>query len=364
MKLDEKMQNRLEYKDDEITSLTERVEYLQSQLQDRDKNLLNTERELQYNREKSIKSEITKEELKRIQERVTIFEVENIEYIKENKILKDKLLTLREDSNRELTASALSQRNSGRYTPERSHNNQTAELLRLKEENNELQNRILELEDVRETYFEKEQRQEKQIKKLALMLEKMNRNHEEAMYRIEQYEIQLKTYQHSSRRQETYYDKEQNDLKHSYKSQLIYYEEKLTSLQDAVSKLRSENISLSRDKETYLTKYRISQRELSEWKHGLYNLLIELLDLDSSVISDIETILEIQDTITLSPEIKQSISQVKSLIESSKILSTLDRFKTPLSPDTRRFMNTMRSSESFLESPIVSPHFTGGEFLP
>jgi hypothetical protein len=108
----------------------------------------------------------------------------------------------------------------------------------------------------------------------------------------------------------------------------------------------------------------MSEREQSEWKHGLCTLLIEFLDLDSTIISDIENILEIEQTLTLSPDIKQSISQVRSLIESSKLLNTLDRYKLPLSPETRRFMNTMRSSDSFIESPIISPSYSGGDFYP
>jgi chromosome segregation ATPase len=359
------MQNRIQHKDEEISALKDKVELLNSQISDKERSLIETERELQFTRDRFAKTEGNYDEIKRLQERVTILEYENIEVSKENKILKEKVFRLqqenmREDTGRELTASSLSHRSSGRYTPDKSY----LELLKLKEEYASLKNRYQEFENEKESFLDKEHEQAKQIKQLASMLDKMNRKYEEAMYKVEQNEIQLKTYQHSARRQENYYDKEQNDLIRSYQSKIQFYESNTSSLQDAINKLRSENISLNREKETYLTRFRISEREQSEWKHGLCSLLIEFIDLDSTIISDIENILEIEQTLTLSPDIKQSISQVKSLIESSKLLNTLDRYKLPLSPETRRFMNTMRSSDSFLESPIISPHFSGGDFYP
>lgn len=365
IKFDEKMQNRIQMKDEEISGLKDKVELLNSQISENERNLLDTERELQFTRDRFAKIEGNYDEIKKLQERVSILELENIEVFKENKILKEKVFRLqqenmREDTGREFTASSLSHRSTGRYTPDKSY----LELLQLKEDYASLKERYQDLENERESLLDKEHEQAKQIKKLASMLDKMNRKYEEAMYKVEQNEIQLKTYQHSARRQESYYDKEQNELIHSYQSKIQFYESNTSSLQDAMNKLRSENISLNREKETYLTRFRISEREQSEWKHGLCSLLQEFLDLDSNIISDIESILEIEQTLTLSPDIKQSICQVKSLIESSKLLSTLDRYKAPLSPDTRRFMNTMRSSDSFLESPIISPHFSGGDFYP
>jgi chromosome segregation ATPase len=360
IKLDEKMQNRIQHKDEEISALKDKVELLNSQVSDKERSLLETERELQFTRDRFSKTEGSYDEIKRLQERVSILELENIEVSKENKILKEKVFRLKQENMRELTASSLSHRSTGRYTPDKSY----LELLKLKEEYTSLNNRFQELENERESFLDKEHEQVKQIKQLASMLDKMNRKYEEAMYKVEQNEIQLKTYQHSARRQENYYDKEQNELIRSYQSKIQFYESNSSSLQDAITKLRSENISLNREKETYLTRFRMSEREQSEWKHGLCTLLIEFLDLDSTIISDIENILEIEQTLTLSPDIKQSISQVRSLIESSKLLNTLDRYKLPLSPETRRFMNTMRSSDSFIESPIISPSYSGGDFYP